>query len=128
MRRALNTPHSTKRIDDVIGWAQETDAETLIASVLGEPAAPAARRDQLALAGRVRCPVLVISAPNDKITAHADAKALANATGGELLGVPDGSHCPQARKPVAVNLALRAFTERAFTADSRELRGTHTVG
>jgi len=127
MRRVFNTSHSTKQLEDAIGWALETDARTLIASVLGDLAAPATRRDQLALARRARCPVLVISAPNDKITAHADAKALVKATGGELLRVPDGGHCPQARKPVGVNLALRAFAERAFTADSRALRAPHTV-
>ena len=127
MRRMFNTPHSTKQIEDAIGWGLETDAETLIASVLGDLAAPATRRDQLALAGRVRCPVLVISAPNDKLSSHADAKALAKATRGELLSVPDGSHGPHARKPVAVNLALRAFAERAFTDDSRGLRGTRTI-
>ena len=33
MRRIFNTPHSTKQIEDSIGWALETDAETLIASV-----------------------------------------------------------------------------------------------
>jgi len=75
----------------------------------------------------VRRPVLVIAAPNDKITVHADAKALAKATGGELTSLPDGGHCLQARKPVVVNLALRAFAQRAFTADSREFRGTHTA-
>jgi pimeloyl-ACP methyl ester carboxylesterase len=127
MRRIFNTPHSTKQIEDAIGWGLETDAKTLIASVLGELAAPATRRDQLALARRVRCPVLVISAPNDKIAAHADAKALVKATGGELVRVPDGGHCPQARKPVGINLALRAFAERAFTVGSRALRAPHTV-
>jgi pimeloyl-ACP methyl ester carboxylesterase len=72
--------------------------------------------------------VLVISAPRDKITAHADAKGLAKATGGELVTGPDGGHQPQARKPVAVNLALRGFTRAsAFTADSRELRGAATA-
>jgi pimeloyl-ACP methyl ester carboxylesterase len=128
MRRACNTPHSTKQLEDAIEWGLETDAETLISSVLGDLAAPATRRDQSALARRVRCPVLVVSAPNDKITAHADAKALAAATGGELLSIPDGGHTPQARKPVRVNLALRDFAQRAFTADSRELRGATTVG
>jgi pimeloyl-ACP methyl ester carboxylesterase len=127
MRRIFNTPHSTKQIEDAIGWALETDARTLIASVLGDLAAPATRRDQLALARRLRCPVLVISAPNDKITAHADAKALVKATGGVMVRVPDGGHCPQARKPVGVNLALRAFAERAFTVGSRALRAPHTV-
>lgn len=112
VRRILNTPHSTKQIEDAIGWAHETDAECLIASALADGAAPATRRDQLALARRVRCPVLVISAPNDKINAHADAKALAAATAGGLLRVPDGSHAPHARKPVQVNLALRDLVER----------------
>ena len=57
--------------------------------------------------------MLVISGLNDKITAHADARVLAKATGGDLLGLPDGSHFPQARKPVPVNLALRELVERA---------------
>jgi len=111
--RAFATPHSTKQVEDGTGWALETDAETLIVATLGAHAAPATRRDQLALARRVRCPVLVISAKNDRITAHADAKALAGATGGELLTVPDGGHVPSARKPVPVNLALRRLVERA---------------
>jgi pimeloyl-ACP methyl ester carboxylesterase len=128
MRRACNTPHSTKQLEDSVEWGLETDAETLIASILGDHAAPATRREQTALARRVRCPVLVISSPNDKINAHADAKALANATGGQLVSVPDGGHNPQGRKPVAVNIALRAFVERAFTVDSREHRGARTAG
>jgi pimeloyl-ACP methyl ester carboxylesterase len=128
MRAVFDTPHSTKQIEDAIGWALETDADTLIASVLGDLAAPARRREQLALARRVRCPALVISSPNDKITSHADAKALAKATGGRLVSVPDGGHCLQARKPVAVNLALREFIRTsAFTGDSRRLRATGTA-
>jgi pimeloyl-ACP methyl ester carboxylesterase len=126
IRRCFNTPHSTKQIDDGIAWGLETNAVTLIASVDGDLAAPATRRHQTALARRVRCPVLVISAPNDKITAHADAGALAKTTGGQLMSIPDGGHNPQARKPVAVNLALRRFVENAFTGDSRALRGAHT--
>jgi pimeloyl-ACP methyl ester carboxylesterase len=116
MRRVFNTPHSTKQMEDAIGWALETDAETMIASTIADMATPTTRREQTALARRVRCPVLVISAPNDKITSYADAKALARATGGRLLRIPDGGHNPQARKPVAVNLALRAFAEQAVRA------------
>ncbi|MFN8160264.1 MAG: alpha/beta fold hydrolase [Solirubrobacterales bacterium] len=121
VRRMFNTSHSTKQIEDAVGWAHETDAETLIATVMGERAAPPTRARQIALARRVRCPVLVISAPNDKITAHADAKTLAGATCGDLLAVPDGSHGPHVRKPVPVNLALRDFFERA--ADPQIRRG-----
>jgi len=35
IRRAFNTPHSSKQIEDAIGWALETNAETLIASTVG---------------------------------------------------------------------------------------------
>ena len=111
--RNFTTPHSTKQIEDAMGWAFETDAESLIASAAADLAAPATRRDQRALARRVRCPVLVISAPDDATTPYADAVALAGATGGELVTVPEGSHVPNARKPVPVNLALRRLAERA---------------
>ena len=80
--RIFTTPHSTKQIEDAVGWALETDAETLIASTLADDATPRTRRDQLALARRVQCPVVVISAPEDALTPHADAKALAGATDG----------------------------------------------
>ena len=127
MRRVFSTPHSTKVIEDAVEWAHETDAETLIATATAELAAPVTREAQTALARRLQCPVLVISAPDDTVSSHADARGLAEATGGELLSVPDGGHCPQARKPVAVNLALRAFVERAFTPDSRQFRSAHTA-
>jgi pimeloyl-ACP methyl ester carboxylesterase/predicted glycosyltransferase len=117
------TPHSTKQIEDAVGWAHETDGETLVASLVADLAAPATERDQLALARRLRCPVLVISARDDRITPHADAEALTEATGGELLVVPGGGHVPQARKPVPVNLALRELIERASgRSASRPLR------
>jgi pimeloyl-ACP methyl ester carboxylesterase len=129
MRRVFNAPHSSKQLQDAIAWAHDTDADALIAATSGDLAAPATRRDQTALARRVRCPALVISAPNDRITAHADARALARATGGELVSIPDGGHCPQSRKPVRVNLALRDFIRASvFTDDSRQLRAASTAG
>ena len=78
------------------------------------------RREQLALARRVRCPVLVISAPNDKITAHADAKALAR---GDRRRPADAS--PTAATPRThasrspVNLALRELVEGAASRRQR---------
>jgi pimeloyl-ACP methyl ester carboxylesterase len=122
IRRMFNTPHSSKQIEDAIGWARETDAETLIASAIADGAAASTRRAQMTLARRVHCPVLVISGPNDKITASSDARCLAQVTGGELLNVPDGGHCPQARKPVPVNLALRRLLEQAGERGARRPR------
>ena len=105
--RCLNDPHSTKQIEDGVGWALETDAETLTATARG-----AVHRDRAKLrelAGRVRCPVLVIHGTKDKINPYRDGRALARITGGTLDTVQGGGHLPQARKPVQVNLALRQF-------------------
>ena len=91
-----------------------TDPDTLALTVLAAAAAPVTRRDQLALARRVQCPVLVISGTKDKVTSHADARALAKATGGRLMAIEGGDHVPQGRHPVAVNLAIREFVDPSF--------------
>lgn len=125
VRRMYNTPHSTKQIEDAIAWAHETDPESLIASTMSDQAAPATRRAQRALAQRVRCPVVVIGSPNDRINSFADAKALAKVTGGDLVSVPDGGHNPQARKPVPVNLALRSLADRVEPPAARRDTPAH---
>lgn len=112
-----NEPHTTKAFDDVVEWGLETDPETLILTILAEPATPVTRRDQLALARRVRCPVLVISGTKDKVTSVADARVLAEATGGRLLAIKGGDHVPEGRHPVEVNLAIRDFVDPSFHRD-----------
>ena len=110
--------HSTKGFDDVVEWGLETDPDTLALTVLADAAAPVTRSDQLALARRVRCPVLVISGKKDKVTSHADARALAKATGGELVAIEGGDHLPEGRQPVTVNLAIRKFADPLFRCKS----------
>ena len=65
----------------------------------------------MALARRVRCPVLVISGKKDKVTCHADARALAQAAGGKLVAIEGGDHLPEGRQPVTVKLAIREFVQ-----------------
>ncbi len=103
----FNEPHSTKPIEDCVGWGLETDAETLIATELGRE--PRARTTARELAGRVRCPVLVIQGSEDAITGPGRGIALAEATGGELVVLEGSGHGPHARDPVKVNLLLRDF-------------------
>jgi pimeloyl-ACP methyl ester carboxylesterase len=110
-------PHSTKQFEDAVGWGLESDAETLIATAVGEGLDEAATR---AITARLRCPVLVIHGEDDRIRPVAMGEALAAATGGEFMRMPAVGHCPQARKPVAVNLALREFVERAVIGPSRK--------
>jgi pimeloyl-ACP methyl ester carboxylesterase/predicted glycosyltransferase len=113
----LPEPHSTKQIEDAIAWSHETDGVTLGLSAKAARAAPATRRDQIELAKRVRCPVLVIHGTDDRVTPYADGKALAKVTGGRLETVENAGHLPQARKPVQVNLALREFVDGTSRRD-----------
>jgi len=109
--KMLTEPHSTKQIEDTIAWSHETDGPTLALTVQNQFAVPATRKDQKALAERVKCPVLVIHGTKDEITPYADGQALAKITGGQLETVEGAGHLPHARKPVQVNLALREFVE-----------------
>lgn len=106
-------PHSTKLVEDGVGWALEVDAETLVATNLGPCLDEATTR---ALAGRVRCPVLVVHGDQDAIAAPAAGHELARATGGEFVLVEGGGHLVHARDPVKVNLLLRDFVRRAAPA------------
>jgi pimeloyl-ACP methyl ester carboxylesterase/predicted glycosyltransferase len=110
--RCLPEPHSTKAIEDGVGWALDTDPETLIATALGRWL-----RDRSTLRGLAQnldCPVLVVSGSRDRITPPRDARALARLGGGQLEVVHGAGHFPHARKPVQVNLALRELSEDAF--------------
>jgi pimeloyl-ACP methyl ester carboxylesterase/predicted glycosyltransferase len=105
--RMFNEPHSTKQIEDCVGWALETDPETLAdtTSALGLCGLEEFKKT----CARVRCPVLVIHGDADLIRPHAQGAALAEATGGELVTLEGAGHGPQARDPVRVNLLLRDF-------------------
>jgi pimeloyl-ACP methyl ester carboxylesterase/predicted glycosyltransferase len=107
VNRCFSDPHSTKQIEDGVGWGLDTDPETLIATGAGD--VYRTRAELRELASQVQCPVLVIHGSKDKITPYRDGKALARLTGAKLETVVGGGHLPQARKPVQVNLALRDF-------------------
>jgi pimeloyl-ACP methyl ester carboxylesterase len=111
-------PHSTKQIEDAVGWGLESDAETLIATALGAGLEEPATR---AITARLRCPVLVIHGEDDRIRPVAVGEALAAATGGDFIRMPAVGHCPQARKPVAVNLALMEFVDRVTGPPRKEV-------
>ena len=105
--QCLPEPHSTKQIEDCVGWALETHPETLIATDRGPGIE--SEREALELCARVRCPVLVIHGTEDRIVPHASGAALAEATGGTLATLVGAGHLPHARDPVKVNLLLRDF-------------------
>jgi pimeloyl-ACP methyl ester carboxylesterase/predicted glycosyltransferase len=110
--RCFTEPHSTKPIEDAVGWGLETDPETLIATQLG----PRNHGGQVfdpegaaELAGRLRCPVLVVHGDEDAIRPWATGARLAELAHGELVTIEGGGHAPHVRDPVRVNLLLREF-------------------
>ncbi|MFP5353013.1 MAG: alpha/beta fold hydrolase [Actinomycetota bacterium] len=107
--RCFTEPHSTKQIEDCVGWGLETTAETLIATSRGGGFED---RDAVVRAAeQVRCPVLVIQGDRDAISPLARGAALAEATGGTLVTMEGSGHIPLARDPVKVNLLIRGFVE-----------------
>ena len=109
--------HSTKQIEDAIGWALESDPDTLADSLLAEHYGD--RDAILDLCRRVRCPVLVLHGTRDLVCPFDWGEALAEATGGELVPFEGKGHYPGGRHPVRFNLALRDFVERVSPAVER---------
>jgi pimeloyl-ACP methyl ester carboxylesterase/predicted glycosyltransferase len=107
-------PHSTKQLEDGVGWGLETNAEILTATIdafhnLGDTTAQV---DPLRrLCQSLRCPVLVIHGDEDAIAPHYWGATLAELSGGTLVTLEGSGHCPHTRDPVRVNLLLRDFVE-----------------
>jgi pimeloyl-ACP methyl ester carboxylesterase len=119
MAKMFTEPHSTKPIEDTVGWALETDGETLVATQEGPGLTPEESR---ALCARVRCPVLVIHGEADAIASVTRGAAFAEQTQGRLVVLEGSGHAPHVRDPVKVNLLLRDFIAPA-AAPRRWVRG-----
>ena len=109
MRKIFTEPHSTKQIEDMVGWGLETTGETLVLTELAPGLT--SQGEVEGVLGRVRCPVLVIHGDEDAIVPHATGVAAAELTGGTLVTIEGGGHAAQARDPVQVNLLIRRFVE-----------------
>ena len=107
----VHEPHSTKVIEDCVGWAMQSTAEVVIAAD-SAPVGVEDRDQTLEVLERVRCPVLVVHGDEDRCQPAARATGLAEATGGELVTLVGAGHLPQAREPVAVNRAIGRFLDR----------------
>jgi pimeloyl-ACP methyl ester carboxylesterase/predicted glycosyltransferase len=103
-------PHSTKPIEDGVGWALETTGETLALTYLGPHLEP---DEALELARRVRCPVLIVHGDRDGMSDLSRGIALAEHTGGQLVVLEGSGHAPHLRDPVKINLLLRDFVKPA---------------
>jgi pimeloyl-ACP methyl ester carboxylesterase/predicted glycosyltransferase len=119
----VSEPHSSKVIEDCVGWALQTDPEVIIAEDFA-PIGVEDREGTLAVLGRVRCPSLVINGDEDRCQPPARFDAVAEAIGAEQVIIVGGGHLPMAREPVAVNRAIGAFLDRL---ENRPVRRQFTV-
>jgi pimeloyl-ACP methyl ester carboxylesterase len=99
-------PHSTKQVEDCVGWGLETTPQVLIAAEEAPDPDEATIRSWCA---RVRCPVLVVHGDHDRICPLRSGAALARATGRRLVVLGGAGHIPHARDPVRVNRLIREF-------------------
>ena len=103
-------PHSTKQIEDAIGWGLQTDPQTITRGMDAEW--PNDRDNALRLCAQVRCPTLVIQGSQDAVVGRARGAAVAEAIPHARLVTLEGSgHAPHIRDPVKANLLLRDFIE-----------------
>jgi pimeloyl-ACP methyl ester carboxylesterase len=107
--QAFPEPHSTKPIEDCVGWTLETSGEILGAEY-DSPMPERARFREWA-AG-ITCPVTVIHGTDDRIVPFEVGRMLAEATHGELVTLDGAGHLPLVRDPVRVNLVVKDFVDR----------------
>jgi pimeloyl-ACP methyl ester carboxylesterase/predicted glycosyltransferase len=117
--KCVSEAHSSKQIEDFIGWALETDSATLADTSRGLALGGAELwKEQMS---RVSCPTLVLHGDLDLIRPHAQGAALAEATGGELVTLEGSGHLPNIRDPVRVNLLLHDFLSAGLRPPSRRV-------
>jgi pimeloyl-ACP methyl ester carboxylesterase len=98
----VTEPHSTKLVEDLLGWSAMTDGETLVTAQLAE------ERDRPLeeQCSRVSCPVVVVHGVEDRIIPNQHGVRLAELTGGSMVSFEGSGHAPHSRDPVRVNRLL----------------------
>jgi pimeloyl-ACP methyl ester carboxylesterase len=106
--QVFSEAHSTKPIEDAVGWALETGPEALEA----EAKRPELEVPDEEIFAGVECPTLVIHGTSDRIQPHRIGEEAARLSEGALVSMAGSGHMPNVRDPVKVNLVLRDFVER----------------
>jgi pimeloyl-ACP methyl ester carboxylesterase len=107
---AFPESHSTKQREDAVGWGLDTDPESLAATVRAPIVVDAVTLGQMCAS--IRCPVLVIQGTDERISHVTQGIGVAAAIPGARLELLEGSgHVANARHPIRVNLAIRAFVD-----------------
>jgi pimeloyl-ACP methyl ester carboxylesterase len=100
-------PHSTKAIEDAVGWALDGSVDAM----LTEAEAPfdADLETIEATCRALPCPMVIVHGTEDHCQPIARAWRLAELTGARLVVVEGADHMIPGRHPVLANLLIRDF-------------------
>jgi pimeloyl-ACP methyl ester carboxylesterase len=79
--QCLTEPHSTKQIEDCVGYGLETDADTILAGFRGWGDKELDAKTVVELCAKVRCPTLIVHGTNDELVEPGRGIALADHLG-----------------------------------------------
>jgi pimeloyl-ACP methyl ester carboxylesterase/predicted glycosyltransferase len=126
IRNIHSEPHSTKQIEDGIGWANETTGPVQTKTVEARTIAPPFDVSE-AMYRKIRCPMLMIHGDDDQIQLYARAQAVAEVTGAELVTIAGGGHNPLGRIPAKCNALIVDFLDRRLGIDAPGRRAPRTA-
>jgi pimeloyl-ACP methyl ester carboxylesterase/predicted glycosyltransferase len=104
----FSEPHSTKHLEDAVGWSLETDPKTMLLCFRGWNDKVIDRAEATALGDRLSCPGVVIHGTEDRLVEPGRGRAVAETLGWGHVSLEGSGHGPHARDPVRTNLLLRA--------------------
>jgi pimeloyl-ACP methyl ester carboxylesterase/predicted glycosyltransferase len=107
--QAFPEPHSSKQSEDGIGWALETDPETIALTMAGRLDGAL---DPVELVSAIDRPVLVVHAEGDRINPYTWGARTAELCEATLITVDGDGHGLPAREPVYVNRLIDEFATR----------------
>jgi len=111
--KMFSEEHSTKQIEDCVGWAGDIAPETLADATAGRLGCDGVVCTPMEpLCTRITCPVTVVHGTSDAVRTHAVGERLAELTSGSLVLLEGAGHGLMARHPVRVNLLIREFVDR----------------
>jgi pimeloyl-ACP methyl ester carboxylesterase len=102
-------PHSTKAIEDAVGWALDGSVDAMLGDADAEFPFDLAAVEAICRA--VSCPMLLVHGSEDTCQSPARAHRLAELTGAPLVIVEGADHMIPGRHPVKANLLIRDFVE-----------------
>ena len=106
-------PHSTKQVEDAVGWALETTPEAVADATAGMHGFDGIATTPIEeVCARVRCTVLLVHGTHDAISPAAGSQRIAELTGGSVVLLEGCGHGLSARHPVVVNHLIRDFAAR----------------